>query len=101
MANTSQVKFVLTHPNGWGGAQQWWLHAAAVLAKLVLNTVEGNLRLTFMTESEASLHGCLTGPTGLSNLKVSIGTSGCSGCSMEFYGRKEMHSVLLMLGEEH
>ncbi|KAF8181785.1 hypothetical protein BJ912DRAFT_882045 [Pholiota molesta] len=51
-----QIDFVLSHPNGWEGAQQSEMRKAAVLAKLVPNTATGHARLSFVTEGEASLH---------------------------------------------
>jgi hypothetical protein len=52
----SQVDFVLSHPNGWEGAQQSEMRRAAVLAGLVPDTPSGHSRLSFVTEGEASLH---------------------------------------------
>jgi hypothetical protein len=51
-----QIFFVLSHPNGWEGAQQAEMRKAAVLAKLIPNTTAGHARLSFVTEGEASLH---------------------------------------------
>jgi len=51
-----QLYFVLSHPNGWGGAQQAEMRKAAVLAKLIPDTTAGHTRLSFVTEGEASLH---------------------------------------------
>ena len=51
-----QICFVLSHPNGWEGAQQAEMRKAAVLAKLIPNTQGGHARLSFVTEGEASLH---------------------------------------------
>jgi hypothetical protein len=51
-----QIDFVLSHPNGWEGAQQSQMRKAAVLAKLIPNTKPGHARLSFVTEGEASLH---------------------------------------------
>ena len=48
--------FVLPHPNGWGGAQQAEIRKAALLAKLIPDTIAGHARLSFVTEGEASLH---------------------------------------------
>ncbi|TRM65694.1 hypothetical protein BD626DRAFT_566363 [Schizophyllum amplum] len=49
--------FVLTHPNGWGGAQQADMRAAAVEAGLVPGD-KAHDRIHFLTEGEASLHFC-------------------------------------------
>ena len=51
--------FVLSHPNGWEGAQQYMMRQAAILAKLVPDTPSGRARVKFVTEGEASLHCCL------------------------------------------
>jgi len=51
-----QLYFVLSHPNGWEGAQQAAMRKAAVLAKLIPDTTAGHARLSFVTEGEASLH---------------------------------------------
>lgn len=53
------IDFVLTHPNGWEGAQQSQMRDAAVQAGLIPDTQEGSDRLHFVTEGEASLHFCL------------------------------------------
>jgi hypothetical protein len=51
-----RLYFVLSHPNGWEGAQQEQMRKAAVLAKLIPDTTTGHARLSFVTEGEASLH---------------------------------------------
>jgi len=51
-----QLHFVLSHPNGWEGAQQAEMRKAALLAKLIPDTAAGHARLSFVTEGEASLH---------------------------------------------
>ncbi|KAF8802607.1 hypothetical protein BYT27DRAFT_7260910 [Phlegmacium glaucopus] len=51
------TEFVLTHPNGWEGAQQELMRKAAVKAGLIPN--DGQSRLSFVTEGEASLHFCV------------------------------------------
>lgn len=53
------IDFVLTHPNGWEGAQQSEIRRAAVLAGLVFDTLEGQSRIQLLTEGEASLHYCI------------------------------------------
>ena len=52
----SDIDFVLSHPNGWEGAQQSEMRQAAVLAKLIPDKPEDHSRLSFVTEGEASLH---------------------------------------------
>ncbi|TFK64296.1 hypothetical protein BDN72DRAFT_802291 [Pluteus cervinus] len=55
----SNIEFVLSHPNGWEGAQQSQMRRAAVLAGLVPNEQAGAERIRFVTEGEASLHVCV------------------------------------------
>jgi hypothetical protein len=56
----SNIKFILTHPNGWEGAQQSMMRRAAVLAGLVPDTQDGHSRIAFVTEGEASFNYCAT-----------------------------------------
>jgi len=51
-----EIHFILSHPNGWEGAQQAEMRKASVLAKLIPDTTAGQARLSFVTEGEASLH---------------------------------------------
>ena len=55
----NDIDFVLTHPNGWEGAQQSQIRRAAVLAGLIPDNQRGQSRVQFVTEGEASLHFCL------------------------------------------
>ena len=59
------LQFVLSHPNGWEGAQQSKMRRAAVLGGLIPDTDEGRSRVRFVTEGEASLHACVL--NGLAN----------------------------------
>ncbi|KAJ2928089.1 hypothetical protein H1R20_g9020, partial [Candolleomyces eurysporus] len=52
----NQIDFILTHPNGWEGAQQSMMRDAAVMSGLIPDTDEGHSQLSFVTEGEASLH---------------------------------------------
>ena len=52
----SDIDFVLSHPNGWEGAQQSEIRRAAVLAELIPDNESGHSRVSFVTEGEASLH---------------------------------------------
>jgi hypothetical protein len=54
-----RIDYVLTHPNGWEGAQQGKMRTAAILAGLIPDTDEGRVRVQFVTEGEASLHFCI------------------------------------------
>lgn len=53
------IIYILTHPNGWGGAQQTQMRTAAIKAGLVANESAGQERIHFVTEGEASLHFCI------------------------------------------
>ncbi|KJA20622.1 hypothetical protein HYPSUDRAFT_88584 [Hypholoma sublateritium FD-334 SS-4] len=54
----ADARYVLAHPNGWGGAEQARMRDAAVRAGLV--RANERERITFVTEGEASLHFCVT-----------------------------------------
>jgi hypothetical protein len=51
--------FVLSHPNGWEGAQQAQMRQAAISAGLVPDSPAGRSRVRFVTEGEASIHYCI------------------------------------------
>ncbi|KDR70823.1 hypothetical protein GALMADRAFT_254436 [Galerina marginata CBS 339.88] len=53
---STDINFVLSHPNGWEGTEQIQMRNAAVLAGLILDNSSGHARLSFVTEGEASLH---------------------------------------------
>lgn len=53
------MQFVLSHPNGWEGAQQTKMRRAAIQGGLIPDTDEGKSRIRFVTEGEASLHACV------------------------------------------
>ena len=55
----TNIDFVLTHPNGWEGAQQSEIRRAVVLAGFISDTLEGQSRIQLLTEGEASLHYCI------------------------------------------
>ncbi|KAI0279701.1 hypothetical protein BGY98DRAFT_1089080 [Russula aff. rugulosa BPL654] len=59
------LQFVLSHPNGWEGAQQTKMRRAAVYGGLIPDTDAGKARIRFVTEGEASLHACVL--NGLAN----------------------------------
>ena len=67
----NDIQFVLSHPNGWEGAQQSKMRKAAIYAGLVPNTDEGKARVRFVTEGEASLHACVLSGLADSVLAVS------------------------------
>ena len=53
------IHFVLSHPNGWEGAQQSRMRRSAISGGLIPNTDEGKARIRFVTEGEASMHACI------------------------------------------
>jgi len=63
-------EFILTHPNGWEGAQQGMMRRAAVTAGLIPDGAAGQARLSFVTEGEASLHFCIQ--NGLTNEAIKV-----------------------------
>ena len=65
-----RTDFVLTHPNGWEGAQQSMMRTAAVQAGLIPDNQEGHSHLSFVTEGEASLHFCIQ--SGLTNDAIKV-----------------------------
>lgn len=68
----NQIEFILTHPNGWEGAQQNQMRQAAVNGGLIPDTVEGRSRVHFVTEGEASLHFCVCNGLATESLTVSL-----------------------------
>jgi hypothetical protein len=74
------AQFVLSHPNGWEGAQQTKMRRAAVRAGMIPDTDAGRARIRFVTEGEASLHACVL--NGLANDVLSVRTAGLApaGC---------------------
>ncbi|KAI0918917.1 hypothetical protein AcW1_003564 [Taiwanofungus camphoratus] len=73
LQSESDIEFVLSHPNGWGGSQQSEMRRAAVMAGLVPDTQGGQSRIHFVTEGEASLHFCIT--NGLAEDVIKTGNS--------------------------
>jgi hypothetical protein len=67
------LQFVLSHPNGWEGAQQTKMRRAAVYGGLIPDTHEGKARIRFVTEGEASLHACVL--NGLAGDVLSVSRS--------------------------
>ncbi|KAF9496734.1 hypothetical protein BDN71DRAFT_1482148 [Pleurotus eryngii] len=55
----NDIQFVLSHPNGWEGAQQTKMRRAMVYGGVIPDTNEGKARIRFVTEGEASLHACV------------------------------------------
>ncbi|KAJ7097499.1 hypothetical protein C8R43DRAFT_261712 [Mycena crocata] len=59
----NNVQFVLAHPNGWEGKEQFLMREAVVMAGLIPES-EAHDRLRFVTEGEASLHFCIENGLG-------------------------------------
>jgi hypothetical protein len=51
--------FVMSHPNGWEGAQQAQMRKAAIHGGLIPDRTADHSRIHFVTEGEASLHYCI------------------------------------------
>lgn len=68
----SDIQFVLSHPNGWEGAQQSKMRRAAIYGGLIPETNEGKARIRFVTEGEASLHACVLNGLAADVLSVCI-----------------------------
>ena len=66
-----ELQFVLSHPNGWEGAQQSRMRRAAISGGLIPNTDEGKSRIRFVTEGEASMHACILSGLAADMLAVS------------------------------
>ena len=69
----AEVTFILSHPNGWVGAEQVTMRRAAVKAKLIPDTGEGHDRIRFVTEGEASFNFCVN--NGISGDAMKVGMS--------------------------
>jgi len=65
------IQFVLSHPNGWEGAQQTKMRRSAIYGGLIPDTDEGKARIRFVTEGEASLHACILNGLAADVLSVS------------------------------
>lgn len=85
----SDIDFVLTHPNGWEGAQQTQIRRAAILAGLILDTPDGHSRLQLLTEGEASLHFCLTNGFAVDSFTV---------CQFLFHDRHDSPHASTFIG---
>lgn len=65
-----RANFVLAHPNGWTGPSQQKMRRSAIRAGLVPNISESLMRISFVTEGEASALACLSGGLGPECLEV-------------------------------
>lgn len=64
------IQYILSHPNGWEGAQQGLMRKAAIMAGLISDKVADRSRLAFVTEGEASLHFCIQSEPIMKAIKV-------------------------------
>lgn len=71
------LQFVLSHPNGWEGAQQTKMRRAAVYGGLIPDTDAGKARIRFVTEGEASLHACVLNGLATETLTVRLFRYAC------------------------
>ena len=97
--------FVLPHPNGWEGAQQAEIRKAALLAKLIPDTIAGHARLSFVTEGEASLHfavqnglpiGVMEDGEGVVIVDAGGGTIDISSYSKNIVGEGHFHGSIFV-----
>jgi hypothetical protein len=70
LITSSKINYILSHPNGWEGAQQSLMRQAAVQAGLVSSSLEDQENISFITEGEASLNFCIE--KGLMNDSISV-----------------------------
>ncbi|EIN07325.1 hypothetical protein PUNSTDRAFT_144834 [Punctularia strigosozonata HHB-11173 SS5] len=85
----NDIQFVLTHPNGWEGAQQSKMREAAIHGGLIPDTIAGRDRVSFVTEGEASLHSCLAnGLAGRLELGDGILIADAGGGTLDFSSYK-------------
>ena len=68
----NRIDIVLSHPNGWEGAQQADMRKAAVLGGLVPDNESGHSRVSFVTEGEASLNYCINSGLASTFIRVCI-----------------------------
>lgn len=68
----NDMQFVLSHPNGWEGAQQTKMRRSAVYGKLIHDTDRDRARIRFVTEGESSLHACVLNGLAADVLSVSV-----------------------------
>ena len=67
----SNIHLILSHPNGWGGSEQRFLREAVVKA-LTIAEEEALSRVSFVAESEATVHFCATHMESDQSLEVSF-----------------------------
>lgn len=70
-----ELEVVLSHPNGWEGAQQGKMRQAAINAGIVPDSPAGKARVHFVTEGEASVQYCVG--LGLASGTTRVGILPC------------------------
>ncbi|KAG8924409.1 hypothetical protein FRC02_010453 [Tulasnella sp. 418] len=65
-----RVIYIFSHPNGWNTSQNPLIREASILAGLVPDSDEGNSRIIFVSEGEASLHWCIDRRLAIRGLEV-------------------------------
>ena len=90
------IDFILSHPNGWEGAQQGAMRKAALKAGLVPDTLEGRERIRFVTEGEASFHFCISNGMISDSVKVSQNSTDTSDLPTDLKVRPAITSWSLM-----
>lgn len=71
------IDYVITHPNGWEGAQQAMMRQALVKAGLISDADEAHKRVQFLSEGEASLNFCI-----LNGLSSDMHVSHCNSLAL-------------------
>ncbi|KAK7050921.1 hypothetical protein VNI00_005033 [Paramarasmius palmivorus] len=95
------LQFVLSHPNGWEGAQQAKIRRAAVHGGLIPDTPEGKARIWFVSEGEASFEACVL--SGLANDVLSdrsksgflVVDAGGGTCDISAYTIRSQHPLVI------
>ncbi|KAK7472143.1 hypothetical protein VKT23_000265 [Stygiomarasmius scandens] len=92
-----RIQFVLSHPNGWEGAQQSQMRRAAIQAGLIADSMKDRDRVQFVTEGEASLHYCLNNGCDASTDGIIVVDAGGGTVDLSAYQRDS--NELLMFKE--
>ncbi|KAK7472142.1 hypothetical protein VKT23_000264 [Stygiomarasmius scandens] len=92
-----RIQFVLSHPNGWEGAQQSQMRRAAIQAGLIADSITDRERVQFVTEGEASLHYCLNNGCDASTDGIIVVDAGGGTVDLSAYQRDS--NELLMFKE--
>jgi len=89
---SANIGFVLSHPNGWEGKQQFDMRRAAIAAGLVEDMSDALKHISFVTEGEACLHFCLD------NVPSAVDEYVSSGCAKtRFHAHDQDNDGFLVL----